>query len=115
MYNRYTPQTDGTYCRKRVPEPMPKAAPKPQPPTPQPVPPPLPCPVPIHQQKPPRPPEKPPRPHQPKQVGNFLKDLLPGNFDTADLIILLLLLLLAGDCEEDRNTAMLTLVLYLFM
>jgi hypothetical protein len=41
--------------------------------------------------------------------------LLPPNFDTGDLIIMLLLLLLAGDCEEDRTTAMLTIVLYLFM
>ena len=44
-----------------------------------------------------------------------MKQLLPKNFDTSDLIIMLLLLLLAGDCEEDRTTAMLTLVLYLFM
>jgi hypothetical protein len=53
--------------------------------------------------------------HQGQNVGGFLKQLLPKNFDTSDLIIMLLLLLLAGDCEEDRTTAMLTLVLYLFM
>lgn len=54
-------------------------------------------------------------PHQGKQIGGFLRQLLPKDFDTADLIIVLLLLLLAGDCEEDRSTAMLTLVLYLFL
>ena len=48
-------------------------------------------------------------------MGGFLRQLLPNDFDTADLIIVLLLLLLAGDCEEERSTAMLTLVLYLFM
>jgi hypothetical protein len=48
-------------------------------------------------------------------LGGFLRQLLPPSFDTADLIIVLLLLLLAGDCEDDRTTAMLTLVLYLFL
>ena len=46
---------------------------------------------------------------------SFLKNLLPRGFDTGDLIVLLLLLLMAGDCAEDQNTAMLTLVLYLFL
>ena len=31
------------------------------------------------------------------------------------MLIILLLLLMAGDCQEDRNTALLTLVLYLFL
>ncbi len=44
-----------------------------------------------------------------------MKQLLPKNFDTEDLLIVLLLLLMAGDCREDQNTALLTLVLYLFM
>lgn len=30
-------------------------------------------------------------------------------------MIVLLLLLMAGDCAEDRNTALLTLALYFFM
>jgi len=29
--------------------------------------------------------------------------------------VILLLLLMAGDCEEDQNTALLTLALYLFI
>ena len=48
-------------------------------------------------------------------ILGFLKQLLPGNFDTADLLVVLLLLLMSGDCTEDPNTAMLTLVLYLFL
>lgn len=45
----------------------------------------------------------------------FLKNLLPKNMDTGDLIIILLLLLMANDCEQDRNHALLTLALYFFL
>lgn len=48
-------------------------------------------------------------------AGAFLRQLLPKNLDTGDLLIILLLLLMAGDCAEDKNTALLTLALYLFM
>lgn len=48
-------------------------------------------------------------------IGNFLRQLLPKNFDTADLMVVLLLLLMAGDCPEEQNTALLTLALYLFL
>ena len=48
-------------------------------------------------------------------VDSFLRQLLPKEFDTGDLIIVLLLLLMAGDCEEDRSTALLTLALYFLM
>ena len=103
MYNRYVPQADGSYRRNRMEEQgkrpntaQPRPEPKPEPE----------CPPPPHREN---------RPHQGQQVGGFLRQLLPKDFDTADLIIVLLLLLLAGDCEEDRSTAMLTLVLYLFM
>jgi hypothetical protein len=44
-----------------------------------------------------------------------LRQLLPKNFDTGDLLIILLLLLMAGDSKEDQNTALLTLALYLFL
>lgn len=103
VYNRYVPQSDGSYRRSRIEEepkqkqsPPPKHQPEPEPP----------CPPPREEHRP---------PHQGQNVTGFLKQLLPKNFDTSDLIIMLLLLLLAGDCEEDRTTAMLTLVLYLFM
>lgn len=48
-------------------------------------------------------------------VSSFLRQLLPKDFDTGDLLIVLLLLLMSGDCAEDQNSALLTLVLYLFL
>ena len=59
-------------------------------------------------------------PSPPVQPGNnsvpsFLRQLLPKEFDTGDLLIVLLLLLMAGDCEDERNNALLTLALYFFM
>ena len=45
----------------------------------------------------------------------FLKQLLPNDFNTEDLLIVLLLLLMAGDCEEEKHNALLTLALYFFM
>ncbi len=111
MYNRYVPQSDGTYRRNVIPDrPVPPPPPQPScpPPTQEP-----PCPPP----KPPKPEPKPhfPPPRQNAPAGDFLRGLLPRNLDTGDLLILLLLLLMAGDCREDRNTALLTLALYLFM
>jgi hypothetical protein len=47
-------------------------------------------------------------------VDGFLRQLLPKDFDTGDLMVVLLLLLMAGDCPEDQNTALLTLAIYLF-
>ena len=134
MYNRYIPQPDGSYRRSRVPDPQFH----PQPPIPDRV-----CEEPEEaqacQQPPmpnPCPPTRPqprsrPAPHQncqfrhpkpePKpdictgQVSSFLRNLLPRNFDTGDLLIVLLLLLMAGDCAEDQNSALLTLALYFIM
>lgn len=64
-------------------------------------------------------PEEPCQPKAPECRGvhspGFLSQLLPKDFDTGDLIVVLLLLLLAGDCEEDRSTALLTLALYFIM
>ena len=116
MYNRYVPQPDGSYCRSRIPDQVPRQQHRPPPPSPKPeehCPPPRP-PEPPH--CPPPPPEMPCRKeHREGGVQSFLGQLLPKDFDTGDLIVVLLLLLLAGDCEEDRSTALLTLVLYLFM
>ena len=118
MYNRYIPQSDGSYRRSRMPEqrpePPPHSKPEPLPPAPpSPLPPCAGC---VH-----NPPPRRPMPPKPKKntpapgVGSFLKNLLPRDFDTEDLLIVLLLLLMAGDCQEDQNTALLTLVLYLFL
>ena len=111
MYNRYIPQPDGSYRRNPVADP-----PQPQP---------EPCREDLPQEQPCIPPPPTPgRPEQPRQkprcqqnlgAGDFLRRLLPQNLDTGDLIVILLLLLMAGDCPEDRNAALLTLAIYLFM
>ena len=97
MYNRYIPQPDGSHSRRRVQEPCrPQHRQPPPPPEP-------PC-------------EEPPiRNFQHPGVNSFLQQLLPKDFDTGDLIVMLLLLLMAGDCAEDRNNAILTMALYFLM
>jgi len=99
MYNRYIPQQDGSHKRNRVEEP-------PRPPQSRQQPPPPPEPVPL-----------PPPTGLPGMgnIGGFLKRLIPKDFDTGDLIVVLLLLLMAGDKPEDKNTALLTLALYCFL
>ena len=112
MYNRYIPQPDGSFRRNRIEDSRPqmkspckedcepqKTAPPPCPPVTPPCPP---------------PPKEPPCGKQESAPG-FLRQLLPRDFDSGDLIVILLLLLMAGDCEEDRSTALLTLVLYLIL
>ena len=98
MYSRYVPQSDGSYRRNTVQDRQPQPPQPPQPPPPQPC-------------------EQGPRPCYPKEepVGGFLRQLLPKNFDTGDLFIVLLLLLMAGDSEEGRSNALLTLALYFIM
>ena len=117
MYNRYIPQPDGSYSRRQVqeklpPPPAPKAcstekennSPK-EPPKEQPM-------EPDCQEKP----QSPPCKRCPQQsAGSFLRNLLPKDFDTGDLLIILLILIMAGDSEEGQNNALLTLALYLFM
>ena len=104
MYNRYIPQSDGSYSRKSVQNQNP-TSPK-QRSQPQPV------------QKPaPPPPEPKPPGCKPESPGihSFLRQILPKEFDTGDLLIVLLLLLMAGDCQEEKNNALLTLALYFVM
>ncbi|MGM9605066.1 MAG: hypothetical protein ACI3XG_08365 [Faecousia sp.] len=48
-------------------------------------------------------------------MGSFLKGLLPQNFDTEDLMVVLLLLLMSGNSGNDQNAALMTLVIYLFL
>lgn len=97
MYNRYIPQADGSYRRNAMQD---SKAPPPK----QPIPPAAP-PIPPS----PQPPRHPP---QPEPVMGFLRQILPKGFDTGDLIIVLLLLLIAGDNPDDRANALLTLALY---
>lgn len=111
MYNRYIPQPDGSYSKNRVADPAPPP-PRPQPNKQQatcdpPSPPPPPC---DNDPKPKAPPCR-----QGIDAGDFLRRLLPKNMDTGDLLVIILLLLMAGDNTEDKNNALLTLALYLFM
>lgn len=119
MYNRYIPQPDGSYRKNRMQEP---SRPQPQPQRP-------PCPPPEQTPEPPKAPpcppprrqnqgqhrQNPPRAEPESSVSGFLKRLLPNDFDTGDLLVILLLLLMAGDCPDEQNTALLTLVLYLYL
>ena len=107
VYNRYVPQSDGSFQKNRIAEQRQQPAQHPrregsnaaaqnvsqQSAGPTPV------------------------PHSRSDIsaGSFLRQLLPRNFDTGDLLVVLLLLLMAGDCEEEKSNALLTLVLYLFM
>lgn len=120
MYNRYIPQSDGSFRRSAVREPeqihrtAPAEAPAPPCAPPEPPPPP-PCRSNCPNRQCRMPQKKHAPDHTPLGVGSFLKQLLPGDFTTEDLLIVLLLLLMSGDCPEDQNTALLTLALYLFL
>ncbi len=45
----------------------------------------------------------------------FLRRLIPKDLDTGDLLVIILLLLMAGDGKDSKNSALLTLALYLFL
>ena len=102
MYNRYVPQSDGSFQRNRMPDKTPPSGSPPPPP-----------------QQPPSPPPPPP-PSMPviQSSGGpfgFLKQILPKGFDFGDLAILFLLLLMAGDNKENRDNALLTMALYFIL
>ena len=105
MYNRYIPQPDGTYRKNRIEDPAPPRLAQMH--FDEPPPPPPPC------KDDPKP--KPPPCRQGIDAGDFLRRLLPKNMDNGDLLVIILLLLMAGDSTEDKNNALLTLALYLFM
>ena len=128
MYNRYVPQADGSFRRSRVPEPIPQDQPSVNPPPPPPEPQqqqaamqpsssftgprrsfsaPSRNPPPIH--------SAPHYDNSTASIGSFLKGLLPQNFDTEDLMVVLLLLLMSGNSGNDQNAALMTLVIYLFI
>ena len=116
MYNRYIPQPDGSYRRSRIQDtPPPPPKPEPRHPVTDTVPPVIPSRQPNERSQPRPIPPRPRKNMEPAGIGQFLRQLLPKDFDTEDLLIVLLLLLMSGDCQEDQNTALLTLVLYLFL
>ena len=49
-----------------------------------------------------------------KEVRSTVKNIYKPIISRT-LIIVLLLLLMAGDCKEEKNTALLTLALYFFL
>lgn len=102
MYNRYVPNPDGSFARRRIPQAVPDKTTKKKPAEPEP---------PKHQPVSPAP--APNLTGQP--VPSFLKALLPKDFDTGDLLVVLLLLLMAADHGEEKPDALLTLALYFFM
>lgn len=109
MYNRYIPRPDGSYACNRIPEPQPNRPQKRQPTPPPP-------PKPKRQEEAPC--EEKEQRSYPKHQGQplgFLRQLFGKDFDTGDLLVILLLLLMAGDCEEDRSNALLTIALYFMM
>jgi len=102
MYNRYIPQPDGSYRRNPSQEQKPQQRQSRQ--------------MPQHPQTPlPVPEPPPPLPRQTQPIPGFLRQLIPQGFDTGDLIIVLLLLLIAGDSQESRSNALLTLALYFIL
>ena len=114
MYNRYIPQPDGSYHRNRIQEPVRPPDRQPTPPAREPEP--ASCNGCIHNIPPRRAvPKREPCKKETSSIGSFWKQLLPKEFEMEDLIIVLLLILMAGDCQENQNTALLTLVLYLFL
>lgn len=122
MYNRYKPQNDGTFVKRTLPD----QPPIPGRPTPFHTPNetsstvPLSCSPPdagMHHTQMPMPGFKhnPAHPPIPEPAGSFLKNLIPKDLDTSDLFVILMLLLISGDCPEERNNALLTLALYLLL
>lgn len=104
MYNRYIPQEDGTYRKNRQQDTQ------------------------CHHTPPQKPPKREPEckenscntsqscsKNPDQHIDHFLRNLIPQNLDTGDLLIIVLLLLIAGDCPTNQNTALLTLALYLFL
>ena len=132
MYNRYLPQPDGSYRRQRVQEPVIPAPPPPRQtnredsaPAPQPdrethgrqetTAPSQERPTTRSQPQQREQQNQPPRRPASQSVDGFLRQLLPADFDTGDLMVVLLLLLIAGDNPDQRGNALMTLLLYLMM
>lgn len=104
MYNRYIPQSDGSFQKNRVADH--RAPPQSRQHASQ---------QPVQPQQEPSCTQTIPRSYQSTSATGFLKRILPKDFDTGDLLVVLLLLLMAGDCEDDKTTTLLTLILYFFL
>lgn len=122
MYNRYIPQPDGTYRKNRVQEPTIQQQvrthnpakteaflPQPERCEAEPLAP-VTCPSAACANA-----NRKNDTQQHGDISDFLRRLLPKDLDTGDLLIIILLLLMAGDCKDEKNTALLTLALYFFL
>ena len=94
MYNRYVPSEDGSFRRQSLPD---------GPPPPKPGPPPPSANLPAAERK------------VDQGLGSFFGSLLPKDLETEDLIVVLLLLLISADCKDTPNTALITMLIYLFL
>lgn len=56
-----------------------------------------------------------PSPVREQSIGSFFSKILPSGFEAEDLIVVLLLLLISENSEKGPNTALITLVIYLFL
>lgn len=115
MYNRYVPQSDGSFQKQKLQEPQschsasssvdseiasPTVSCEPL------------------EGIPDEPREEHCAPHQTPEnhsIGHFLKSLFPQGLDVEDLMVILLLLLISGDKGKDGNNALFTLGAYLFL
>ena len=114
MYNHYIPQSDGSVRRSSVPETNRRPSPA-KPPAPPPPPPPQPKPEPECKPAPPKQPDPPPCITAQDNPLGFLRKLLPKDLDISDLVIIgLLLLLSAEECEDDLSP-LLTIALYFLL
>ena len=125
MYNRYIPQADGSFQRHPFPDAQPQhqataPAAKPEPKKEEPCQSPQPDSIPLSGSRCTHCPMRHRRCTKAKTAGSsgingFLSQLLPDDFDTGDVMVILLLLLMSADRSEDQSTALLTLALYLFL
>lgn len=116
MYNHYIPQSDGSYRRSTVPDqnrrnqpqnnqPRPQQQQQQSPPPPQP-------------ERPIAPPQKEHRPDntcEGESILSFLRNLLPQQIDTTDLLVVLLILLMNKDDDPNGFSPLLTLALYFLL
>lgn len=104
MYNRYTSQPDGSFRRRTVPDPVPPPQTRRQEPS-----------------APAEPPQKAvTQPSGTKPTYRFRKSpgffsFLPKGIDAGDLLVIALLLLIAEECPDKKDSALLTLAMYFIL
>lgn len=120
-YNHYTPQSDGSYRRSTVPDPVRRPGPRPPYPVQNP-----------HTSTAPQPEASPCPPESPRDcpppksdapctstgeqgILPFLRSLLPREIDAADLLVISLLLLMNREEGDGGMSPLLTIALYFLL